>query len=244
MSIPPLVTALVLMSMAFAAQSAWLNKKLASTPFFDWLNRNSISKILQLIYFIGIPYLALLSGLIPARLFGLKAWDSISQLIATAFARQLTSNWQTQLGISIQVWASDAGASIGIIASLIGVSLFFGWLYLRGNHPPIVTMPSYSQWIVDIIHWSFYRAAIWRISGDLYLSVLGGIFLILIEYLFVYKLGIKKGTTGTQLTIRFVGNTIVSVAFLFAPNLWIVGLLFLIAIQFVKILIAVYQVQA
>lgn len=239
-----LISALVLMSMAFAAQSAWLNKRLSSAPFFDWLNRSGTSRILQLIYFIGLPYLALLSGLIPARLFGLKAWDSISRLIVTLITRQLTSDWKTQLGIITQAWSADASASIGIIASLIGVSLFFGWLYLRGSSPKRVTIPSHSQWIVDIIHWSFYRAAIWRISGDLYLSVLGGIFLVLIEYLLVYKLGTKKDASETQLTIRFVGNTVVSVAFLFAPNLWVVGLFFLIGVQFLKVSMTVYEAQS
>ncbi len=241
MSVPVLVSTLIFMSMAFAVQSAWLNKKLASTPFFRWLDHSGTSKILQLIYFVGLPYLALLSGLIPARLFGLKGWDSASQLFSDAFSRQLPADWQLQLSSILKLWASDVGILAGILASLTGVGIIFGWLYLRGGKIQSFILPSFAQWIIDIIHWSFYRAVIWRITDDLYLSVLGGIVLILVEYLLVYKVGGESETAGSQRVIRFAGNVMMAIGFLFAPNLWVMGILFLIALQFANVLMIVYQ---
>ena len=243
MSTTILIAALVFMSMAFAVEATWLNRKLASTAFFKWLNQNNISKVLQLIYFIGLPYLALLSGLIPARLFGLKNWDSISLLVTDAFSSHTAGNWQMQLGGILQLWLADAGVLISIISSLMGVGIIFGWLYLRGNQAQKTAFPSNFQLTADIIHWSFYRAAIWRITGDLYLSVLGGIFLILIEYLLVYKMAGKQTESGQQMAIRVGGNTIVAIGFLFAPNLWVAGFLYLMILQFTKIFTGLYQAQ-
>lgn len=231
MSAIPLVAALLLMSMALAIESSWLKRKLQPSTFFNQLGFSYISKILQLIYFIGLPYLALISGLIPARLFGLKGWDTLSATIADMLLTHSFGNWQPGFIAILQLWLPDIGVLVNIFIGFIGIGLFFGWFYLRENSAIPLPFPSKLQSIFDLIHWGFYRAILWRITGDLYSAVLGSVLLLLIEYLLVYKMGVKDSDTVSQMAIRFGGNTIVAIGFLFAPNLWVAGMLYLLVLQ-------------
>ena len=199
---------------------------------------------LQLAYFLGLPYIVLIFGLIPARFFGLKGLTQIIIPPDAQSAGAVLRSFFSQFANMAFTWLPDIGLMAGAGAMLGGLFLLYTWLYMRGqfsleqmepspatNSPPLSSSiyPSKLEAIFDVAHLSFYRAAVWFISDSLYLGVLGSLFLVLVEYLLLNLHPRTDFQVQNQTLFRYGLALIASILFLTIPNIWL-NLVFHLAI--------------
>jgi hypothetical protein len=230
-----LVAALGLMSMIVALEATWLAKRIKSDKYLAWLTSKSAEAVLRTIYFIGLPYLALISGLLPARLFGLKGLEFLTVPNFSQAWSEIFNSLLIQIGQILLTWLPDFGLMASLSTLLGGIFFFYFWLYLQAIKPQNLESISpgyYSKvdLLFDVVHWSFYRAVGWLIFDDLYLGVIGGLIMVLLEYVTASRLGKFSCVGQQQYLLRFGWGLITSVTFLFVPNVW-----FTFAFQFILV---------
>ncbi len=212
------------MSIFVAIETVWLHRRILPPQYRQKLDYLPLRRTLLALYTIGLPYFALMSGLLPPRFLGLRGWD----ILAEAFSPQSPAQFLPQallgVGNTLYLWLPDFGAIISTVAMLGGVWLIF----LSLNHTETLltatSEPSAFDVLLDVVHWGFYRAILWRLSGNLYLAVVGGILLLLLEWVAVTRAGHFAPTETKRLALRFGLGVVSSIAFIFAPNLWLVGI--------------------
>lgn len=224
MSDTVLIIVLCLISIITFAGSHWLAGKFAQKENFRGLKLKTkwLPTILQAIYFLGLPYLTLITGLLPARFFGLKGIEfflipdlgqPISSVIGTLF---------TQAGNILFTWLPDFGPVVSVSMILGAIFVLYLGFYLQAIRPAKITIYQSKVGIVfDVAHWAFYRAAIWLIAGSIYVGFLGGLILVLVEYMFANWLRKFPALLQQQFLFKFSLGLLTSVTFLFVPNLWL-----------------------
>lgn len=219
-----LLAALGGMSVFVAVESVWVQRRILPPKYRQWLDFLPVQRTLLALYAVGLPYFALLSGLLPARFLGLRGWD----ILAAAFSPRPLSQFVPQallgLGNTLYLWLPDFGAIITVTAILGGVLLVFLALNRTETLSPAVSEPSAFTALLDVVHWGFYRAILWRLGGNLYFAVVGGILLMTLEWVAVARAGKFSPAETKRLALRFGLGLVSSIAFIFAPNLWLAGL--------------------
>jgi hypothetical protein len=73
------------------------------------------------------------------------------------------------------------------------------------------------------VHWSFYRGALWVLTGDLYLAVIGGMLLVAAEWLlgpdWLHRIHRLQDAEELLLDASLLVST--ATIFYFMPNLWL-----------------------
>jgi hypothetical protein len=79
------------------------------------------------------------------------------------------------------------------------------------------------QVIYQAVHWSFYRSAIWLLTDDLYLGVVGGILLVAGEWMLAPRWAERVGQRLAWEELLMDASVLIatSVIFFFVPNLWL-----------------------
>jgi len=221
MTSPTLIGVLGFVSVVTFVGSHWLARKSGQNKFLGFLKTDWLQTTLQVIYFLGLPYLTLITGLLPARFLGLKGVElfiipdlnrSISGIFGALFI---------QAGHILFIWLPDFGPMAFSSALLGGVFVVYLGFYLRAIRPARMTIYQAKMAIIfDVVHWAFYRAIIWFATGSIYLGFLGGLILIMLEYLLAGYWGKFSNTQQQQFLFRFGLGLLTSITFLFAPNLW------------------------
>ncbi len=225
------------MSVVVALEAVWLKGKINTDKHFGWLGKEPAASIFRVIYFVGFPALALVSGLIPARFFGLKGLEVLSlAMLSRSDAKEITAVILTQFGKVLQTWIPDFGPMFVSAALLSGLFFLYFWVYLTtfkftATKEKFTLYPSTGDLLFDGIHWSFYRAAGWLILGSLYPGIVGGLAILLVEYALISRVGNFSIELQQQYAFRFLFGLLTTVAFFFAPNLWFsFGLLYVLAV--------------
>jgi len=231
---------LAAMSVVVALEAEWLKGKINTNKYFGWLAKEPTTGVFRAIYFLGFPALALVSGLIPARFFGLKGLEvlNLATLPHTDNAKEIAAFALTPFGEVLQTWMPDFGPMLASAALLSGLFFLYFWVYLTTLKPVAakekITLriyPSIGNLFFDGIHWSFYRAASWLILGSLYLGIVGGLAVLLVEYALASRVGNFSTELQQQYVFRFIFGLLTTVAFFFAPNLWFsFGFLYILAV--------------
>lgn len=153
---------------------------------------------------------------------GLNIWGLLSRL-------------RDHLSLVLLSWLPDLGKLLGLAALLV-VLLSVVWLgygYFRrrmlaeglkgwqGGKPPLKNL-SPVQVFYQAVHWSFYRSAIWLLTDDPYLGMIGGIVLVGGEWL------LASGWAGPRHPLEWEerlmdASVLIAtfVIFFFVPNLWL-----------------------
>ncbi len=229
-----LVAALAVMSVVVMVESKWLVARILPPRYAQWLTIESVALLLQSLYFLGLPYSALVSGLLPARFLGLKGLDILTNTNLFPLNQHTLFNLAMQLGNVLLLWLPDIGplVSVGVLLSV----LFFAylWLYMRPvafRLPTNTLFPLYRSnfdILFDVVHWSFYRAVAWLAMGSLYLGIIVGTLMMVIEEVAASRVGRQPAIEQQRHLLRFAIGFLASVVFLFAPNLWLIFALQLI----------------
>jgi hypothetical protein len=236
------VAAYIFVSVVLWMVAAQLFQRRIRISWISTLKEGWAASIMRFVYFVGLPYAALILGVMPARymgLVGLERWPAEqSSLLGSGFAsavRQALSMVQGSLSGVILDWLPDVEKVAGLVVIMFLVlgATWLGYGYFRRGvisdlgidlpSLPGEMRTSVVQIAYQGIHWSFYRGAVWLLIGDLYLAVVGGILLVSGEW--ILDAGWSNKTQhALWREARLVDASILiatSVVFLFVPNLWL-----------------------
>lgn len=178
-------------------------------------SRPPLSYLFELLYFVGLPYLAVVLGVLPPRLLGLTGAEYAALI-----------NWNRPLFIQLQqtftlaflegLFYLPATLATGSLALLL-----FGFIWLRLKD---ITPPTRRQTLLHTLyfalHWAFYRAIFWRITDDLYLATVWGVALVLLEVALV-SLAQQRPIVRTWTLQQALLLVLTALVFFFSPNLWL-----------------------
>ncbi|GAB4443934.1 MAG: hypothetical protein Kow0031_26280 [Anaerolineae bacterium] len=205
------------MSLALAAASVLLGAALAGWQARPGRADDSpaLSHLLSLLYFVGMPYLAVVLGLLPPRLLGLTGAEYVALI---NWDRPLFIQLQQTFTLTILEWLFYLPATLA--AGSLSLLLFgFVWWQLKGIAPP-GQRQTLLETLYLALHWAFYRAIFWRISDDLYLAALWGAALVLLE-LALMSLAQRQPALRGWTVEQALLLTLTTLVFFFSPNLWL-----------------------
>ncbi|MCL5997488.1 MAG: hypothetical protein M1546_15735 [Chloroflexi bacterium] len=192
--------------------------------------------LLRFAYYVGLPYVTLVLGVLPSRYLGLVGLDRLPAVGDTLPAANILAPVRAAVSLLLLSWLPDLGRLAGLTA-LMSLLLVATWLaYRHVQRSPVSAheagvvphhgkaLPaSFSRSAYAAVHWSFYRACAWLLAGDLYLGVVGGVILVCGEWLICNRWG-RSGANSTPVELRLVDASVLvatSAIFYFAPNLWL-----------------------
>jgi hypothetical protein len=235
MSVRWQVGAYLLASMVLWVVSARVTRQQANGAGMRPLGQGWPTVVLRFAYYVGLPYAALVLGVIPSSYIGLVGLGQLPAPRSDPGAHHFLAGFRAAASHVVLTWVSDLGTMAGIAAvmCLLLAVVWVGYglsrrgvaLGLNGTsayrQPP--TGPSLVHISYQAIHWSFYRSGVWLLTGDPYLGVVGGILLIGAEWLF--GAGGAEGKRSIFLSeAQMLDITLLiatSVIFYFVPNLWL-----------------------
>lgn len=210
--------AILLLSIGLSASPVWFKQKPASNKTWRIIEEPWLGQAARFFYFVGLPYLAVLVGILTPQMLGLKGLENVGLIDGGNLAAGL----QTVLVLMLLEWLVDSSATIivGLTALVI-----LGGLRLSLARSGIALGAGYRATVVDtvyqVVHWAFYRAVIWLLTGDLYLAVVLGVGLVLGEWLLVTW--IRQAWADWQQVILTDSLILILTAaiFYYSPNLWL-----------------------
>jgi hypothetical protein len=210
--------AILLLSIGLSTGSVWLKQKPAANQTWRIIEEPRLGQAARFFYFVGLPYLAVILGVLTTRMLGLKGLENVGLFDGGNLAAGL----QTVLVLMLLEWLVDSSATIIIgLAALV----ILGGLRLSLARSGIRLGAGYRATVVDTVyqalHWAFYRAVIWLLSGDLYLAVVLGAGLVLAEWLLVTW--VRQAWADRQQAILAESLILILTAaiFYYSPNLWL-----------------------
>ena len=229
------VAAYLLASIVLWVVSARVTRQQANGADLRRLGQGWPAVVLRFAYYVGLPYAALVLGVIPSSYMGLAGLGQLPAPQSDPGAHHLLARFRAAASHVVLTWLPDLGTMAGITAvmCLLLAVVWMGYGLSRRRIAPGVDgtsaylQPPAALSVVHIsyqaIHWSFYRSGVWLLTGDLYLGVVGGILLIGAEWLL--GAGGAEGERSIFLSeAQMLDITLLiatSVIFYFVPNLWL-----------------------
>jgi hypothetical protein len=235
--------AYVFVSIILWMVAAQLTRRRTGISWMRSLGKGWVASILRFVYYVGIPYAALILGVVPGRYLGLVGPDWLQAGTSPLSGFEAAPNiWhflaQVRDFVSLAVlnWLPHVGtvAGLAVVMFLLLSVTWLAYSYFRyaATSGPTARLqslsrgktPSVMQIVYQAIHWSFYRSAVWLLTGDLYLGVIGGILLVGAEWMLDpgWIDGVHHELSGDELLVDASVLIATSVIFFFVPNLWLV----------------------
>lgn len=220
---------------------AQLTRRRPAHPWARRMSEGGVGAVLRFAYYVGLPYAALVLGVVPARYLGLVGFDRLQTgapplraFDAALNGWQLLARIRDAISLMLLSWLPDLGAISGLAATmllLLSVT-WLGYSFFRPGVAPVSgaglsflgrdTTPSALRAGYQAIHWSFYRSAVWMLTGDLYVGFIGGILLVSVEWMLDPGWMARVHTPAAEGPLLDATLLIAtSVIFFFVPNLWL-----------------------
>jgi hypothetical protein len=217
------VVAYVFVSIVLWMVAAQLNRRKSETAWGRHLSEGWVASVLRFLYYIGLPYATLVLGVMPARYLGLTGLNQL----------QVSNLPQMRDAIALVIldWVGNLDTALALTLTMLTVLsiTWLGYKHFERGMPSgdeghsLSKNPSIIHILYQAIHWSFYRGAVWLLTGDLYLGIIGGILLVVGEWLLApgwvnkvrHPLSVEEPLLEASLLIA------VSAIFFFVPNLWL-----------------------
>jgi hypothetical protein len=237
------LAAYVFVSVVLGVVAAQLSQRRREFP---WLNRLSPdgwpAAILRFGYYVGLPYVALILGVVPGRYLGLVGLEQLAASPTGSAAAPAAGGLagfvlRLRADVSLLIWSWLPGfptlISLTLLMLLLLVATWLAYSRLRrrltsGLAGPQRMLareqpPRRTPVVYQTIHWSFYRSAVWFLTGDLYLAVAGGIALVVAEWMLqpVAREGIGYALARESLFVEASVLIATAIIFFFVPNLWL-----------------------
>lgn len=213
---------LAFVSLALPTGWYWLKKRPSKTQAWQKLEQRWLGRAAEFFYFVGLPYLALLSGLLTPRLLGLKGLEHFALISTSDFSVvSFVAGVQKAITLVLMEWLVDSGVMIviGLTALIIlgGVTLGLARHGIRVG----TLQSSVIDTIYHTLHWAFYWAIFWLITGDLYLGVVLGAGLVILEWGLTTWLQKGWQTQQSPFSMDVIILILTSAIFFYRPNLWL-----------------------
>jgi hypothetical protein len=209
------LAALAMVSLALSVGWTWRQSTQAQAGAQEqWLTSTA-----RFFYFVGLPYLAVITGILPPRFLGLKGFEN---LIAFNLSGDMTTfliNLQKAITLVLLEGLVDSGLAIklalGALLLVLGVRLGLARLGLE----PAGFTASVGTILYDGLHWAFYRAIFWLLTGDLYLGVVGGMAWTVLEWALAAWVQKSRLLPRPPFLIKAILLILTSSIFFYVPNL-------------------------
>jgi hypothetical protein len=208
----PALLALAGFSLILAVGGSWFKAEAKQKGLWPKFEEQWWYATARFFYFVGLPYLAVISGFLAPRWLGLKGLENITGLA------------ELQKGLTL--WGLELFVDAGPVMwpGLMALGLLIGIRLALAQKMSSLT-PTFSQLLIQIgydgLHWAFYRAIFWRITGDLYLGVVYGVMLMLAEWsLSAWVQGHHPFRDQKQLARQII-LILTATLFFHSPNLWV-----------------------
>jgi hypothetical protein len=225
-----LTIALAIFSLALPFGWSWFKHRSANRGSWLEVEEQWPGATARFFYFVGLPYLALLSGVLAARFLGLKGLEHfIFAGLSGDFSIPLfLAEFQKAMTLLLLECLIDGGTMIqaGLITLLILAGLRLG-LARAGLAPATDFHQPVLSTVYDGLHWAFYRAIFWQLSGDLYLGVVWGVAWVLLEWTLTAWAQRNWLTQQRSLLLRTILLILTATLFFYSPNLWLLWLVHL-----------------
>jgi len=208
-------------------------------PLVRRLGTGWAASILRFVYYVGLPYTALVLGVLPGRYLGLVGLNRLQTGAAGGVdagpdAWRLLAQLRDAASLAILDWLPGVGTllSLGAIMLLLLSVAWLGYSRARRSLSPgsgvagaPSPLPSMVQVGYQAIHWSFYRSVAWLLTDDLYLAVVGGILLVGVEWLLDPGRMMARAQQPAAEEPLIDASLLIatSVIFFFVPNLWLLA---------------------
>lgn len=203
-----------------------------------WVHRLSqgwVASILRFVYYVGLPYAALILGAVPARYLGLVGLDRLQAAPAPSDAWQFFFQARDAICLIMLDWLPDMDTMVGlaVVVLILSGMIWLGYSHFRRSVAFVTGTdglvsrkwvgPSIVWIVYQAIHWSFYRSVVWLLTDNLYLGVIGGILLVGGEWLLDpgWAARIRYAPSAEEPLIDASLLFATSVMFFFVPNLWL-----------------------
>ena len=177
----------------------------------EWPHRHWLLEAVRFLYYIGIPYAALLRGVALPRLMGLTHLDWVKGIgLGTALG-----GGAFLLLALIWWWYARAIAALPLSArerrgAGLGDDSTNGWILLR-------------EAIYLETHWAFYRSAAILLLDDYYAGVFLGFLLVTLEWSInpAWRTDLSVPWRSVNILLRWSLALVTAIIFLFTHNLWL-----------------------
>jgi len=181
-----------------------LRGKIPHSPVWSWTCHAS-----RFAYYIGLPYLALRQGIIPASTMGLGEWTAASDdVLAT-------------IGLALAAFVILSVAQRSYSRSLLPEQTKTSRAQSQDRHWVTATLDV----LYLEVHWAFYRSGpIFWLGGDYYTGSFFGFLLITLEELLNPRMrnALKRPQTSIAILVRWSTALCMTTAFYFSRSLWLV----------------------
>ncbi len=235
------LAAYVFVSMILWMVAAHLSRRRTDLNWLRYLSQDGwLAAMLRFAYYVGLPYVALILGVVPGRYLGLvgldrlqASWAASEQLETGGTLATILARARSDISLLIWSWLPDVSTMVGL-GTLLLVLLSLTWLgfgyfkrslFCVGSSELLLQVEEEKH--VDIvyqaIHWSFYRSAVWLLTDDLYLGILGGVLLVIVEWVLepARISSVRRALVEERLLVDASLLVATSAIFFFAPNLWL-----------------------
>lgn len=203
-----LLAGLALVSLALPVAWAWWQKRQGEADTSEqWPPPTA-----RFFYTVGLPYLAVITGLLPPRFLGLKGLETIMALDLNG------ATGQKAVALLLFECLADGGIVIRLGLATLLLALGLRWGLTQLGLKPFAARPSMLEILCDGLHWAFYYAIFWMLTDDLYLGVIGGMLWGLLEGALVAWVQRDDPTYRLGKAIILI---LTATIFFYAPNLWL-----------------------
>jgi hypothetical protein len=219
----------ILFSLILPVSWSGLKQKWAGSQSWQNIEEQWFGHIAQFFYFVGIPYCALTFGVLTPRLLGLTGLEHF--ILIDWNSEFLAVQMQQALTLMLLEWLMDSHVVIltGMVAILIVLGIRVG--LIRSGLELTTPRDSVLMTVYYGLHWAFYRAIFWSVTGDLYLGVVLGIGFVMLEWALL--IWTQKSWQIQQQ--RFLTYTMILIlsatVFFYGPNLWLLWPIHLIMVM-------------
>jgi hypothetical protein len=172
-------------------------------------------ELAYLLYFVGLPYLAVLGGIITPRLLGLTGLDYFAAIIIAPTTGQIQQAVLLMLldGLLAAPATLIGGGVAVVIAGLV-------WRDLHRRGVPGAPLPTLPHLVYLAVHWGVYRAIIWAVTDDLYRATVLGAMVAAVEWAGGYWLARRQWASPAVLSQLMI-LLLTAAVFYYSPNLWL-----------------------
>jgi hypothetical protein len=160
-----------------------------------------------------------ITGVLTPRLLGLKG---VEYFVLAGESGSLTAPFQQALALTFLEWLLDSQLLIplSLLAFLFVAAV--RWRLSRDRVEWAAPEISALEVLYTGLHWAFYRAIFWAVTGDLYLGLVWGAGAVIIEWLLVGWIQKQPLFQLQTFFIQLMLLILTSLLFFYTPNLWLI----------------------
>jgi hypothetical protein len=203
------------LALSFALWIGWPGLKQMGPP----LGKPRLGAAARFLYFIGLPYLSLILGILAPKFLGLRGLEYLT-FIEWGGPSAL-AQFQRALILILANWLLDSRPLfVSSVIALLGLAGLRLALARQAVSLPILPRPALER-IYELVHWAFYWGLFWSITDDLYLGVVLGSFWAGSEMILGYRLLNLWPARQQQFLGQLLLLILMATLFFYSPNLWL-----------------------